>query len=96
MDTLSDSGATAEASVFSLAGLRRPALLALVAFLLVMKLPTFAHEPTDWDERVYLHLSERMDWSLGSCTTRGSEFDDLLAHRVYGAEVFYPPRSSPT
>jgi len=91
MNTLFDTGATAEASVFSLAGLRRPALLALVAFLLVMKLPTFAHEPVDWDERVYLHLSEHMSWSLGSYTTRGSEFDELLPHRVYGAGIFYHP-----
>lgn len=91
MNTLSDTGATAEASVLSLAGLRGPALLALVAFLLVMKLPTFAHEPVDWDERVYLHLSEHMDWLLGSYTTKGSEFDERLANRVYGAEVFYHP-----
>jgi len=88
MNTLSDAGAPAEAGVFSLAGLRRPALLALVAFLLVMKLPTFAHQPLDWDERVYLHLSEHMTWSLGSYTTRGSEFDEKLPHRCYGAEVF--------
>lgn len=91
MNSLFDTGETVEASVFSLAGLRRPALLALVAFLLVMKLPTFAHQPVDWDERVYLHLSEHMSWSLGSYTTRGSEFDERLAHRCYGAEVFYHP-----
>ncbi len=52
--------------------------------------------PSDeWDEIVYLHLSERMTWGLRDYTVRGSWIDEALPHPVYSAEVFYHPPTVP-
>src|SRR3989304_4947286 len=45
----------------------------------------------DWDEAVYLYLSEHMTWYLGQYTTQGSFIDEALPQGVYSAPVFHHP-----
>ncbi len=45
----------------------------------------------EWDEAVYLHLSQEMGWDLSGYSTRGSFIDDQLPGAVYSAEIFHHP-----
>ncbi|MFQ5673506.1 MAG: ArnT family glycosyltransferase [Nitrospinales bacterium] len=68
--------------------------LFFLAFLLVavfLHARTFSQPIIDWDEAVYLYLSEHMDWGWGHYSTQGSFIDNALSSRVYSAEVFYHP-----
>lgn len=66
-------------------------LLALTLFILVMNAAIFTEQLVDWDEIVYLHLSEHMGWFLDDYTLRGSFIEKNLSQKVYSAPVFYHP-----
>src|SRR3989304_8934961 len=45
----------------------------------------------DWDEAVYLYLSEHMTWYFSQYTTQGSFIDNALPQGVYSSPVFHHP-----
>lgn len=64
------------------------ALLLMVCF---MKFNLFTQPIVDWDERVYLYLSQSMSWSLGNYTTAGSFIERALPLPVYSSPTFHHP-----
>jgi 4-amino-4-deoxy-L-arabinose transferase-like glycosyltransferase len=66
--------------------------IALGVFILLMKASLFTQRLVDWDEIVYLYLSEHMGWFLGNYTLHGSFIERALTFNVYSATVFaHPP-----
>ena len=63
----------------------------LCSFGLLFLLALLRQPVVDWDEKVYLYLSEHMTWWLTDYTTRGSFIDDALPQGVYSAPVFHHP-----
>ena len=59
--------------------------------ILIMKCDLIVRSPTDWDEGIYLYLSEHMGWTLGQYSVAGSAFESSLAANVYSSPVFYHP-----
>lgn len=59
--------------------------------MVLFKLPLFFHTPKDWDEGVYLFLAEKMTWSLGNYTLKGSVFEKELLHPLYSSPIFHHP-----
>ncbi len=49
----------------------------------------------DWDEAVYLYLSEHMTWYFTQYTTQGSFIDNALPQGVYSSPVFHHPPMIP-
>ena len=47
--------------------------------------------PTDYDEGVYLVLSQKMSWTIQDYSTSGTEIDSVLGKSVYSAPVFHHP-----
>jgi 4-amino-4-deoxy-L-arabinose transferase-like glycosyltransferase len=66
--------------------------VAILILALLMKASLFVQKLVDWDEVVYLYLSEHMGWLLSHYTLQGSFISQTLTHNVYHAEVFsHPP-----
>ena len=67
-------------------------IFALLILVLLMKASLFTQKIVDWDEIVYLYLSEHMGWLFTQYTTQGSFIEATLTHNVYHAPVFsHPP-----
>ena len=50
------------------------------------------HQPViDWDEEVYLHLSQQMTWTLERYTTQNSHIDQALPQAYYRSPLFHHP-----
>ncbi len=65
------------------------AFIIFFSFLFALHL---VHQPViDWDEAVYLYLSEHMTWYFSQYTTQGSFIDNALPQGVYSAPVFHHP-----
>lgn len=66
---------------------RRLFFLAFLPVAIFLHARAFYQPVIDWDEMVYLYLSEHM----GHYSTQGSFIANALSSRVYHAEVFYHP-----
>ncbi len=67
----------------------------LMAFFLLFGMYYILHllkQPViDWDEEVYLHLSQQMTWTLDNYTTQNSHIDRELPQAYYRSPLFHHP-----
>ncbi|HID03520.1 MAG TPA: hypothetical protein EYP18_09990, partial [Desulfobacterales bacterium] len=56
-----------------------------------MHVGIFRQPVIDWDEVVYMFLSDNMGWDLANYTTRGSIIDKSLPQSICSSPVFYHP-----
>src|SRR4030066_323584 len=67
-------------------------IVAFIIFFSFFFLLNLMRQPViDWDESVYLYLSEHMTWYLTQYTTQGSFIDNALPQGVYSSPVFHHP-----
>ena len=67
-------------------------IVAFILFFSFFFLLNLIRQPViDWDEAVYLYLSEHMTWYFTQYTTQGSFIDNALPQGVYSSPVFHHP-----
>jgi 4-amino-4-deoxy-L-arabinose transferase-like glycosyltransferase len=66
-------------------------LLGAILIAILFHYRIYSNNFLEWDERVYLYLSENMNWTLGNYSTQGSFIDEILPGKVYSAEIFHHP-----
>src|SRR3989304_8202714 len=67
-------------------------IVAFILFFSVLFVQHLIRQPViDWDEAVYLYLSEHMTWYFTQYTTQGSFIDNALPQGAYSSPVFHNP-----
>jgi len=66
-------------------------ILAAICVALIMHSRIYINPYLEWDEIVYLFLSEKMSWAFNNYSTQGSFIDAKLPGNVYSAEIFHHP-----
>jgi 4-amino-4-deoxy-L-arabinose transferase-like glycosyltransferase len=67
-------------------------MMAVLLIFGLLFLTHLMHQPAiDWDEEVYLYLSENMTWTFQGYTTRDSHIDRELPQAYYRSPLFHHP-----
>lgn len=66
-------------------------ILAMIIIVGFIHAGIFRQPVIDWDEVVYIYLSENMGWDLSNYTTKGSFIDKSLPQSCSSSPVFYHP-----